>query len=583
MRTFLSSLFFSILFFATQAVAQQQFIRGDCNADGNINLADAISVILQIGPGPSATEVSCEQACDTNSDDSITVEDGLLLLQWLFLGGATPAPPFPECGASALDSPLTCNTFEPCPTELNDDYAFLVRNPYPPLPGDRGPEYAGLPQSFFDSFSQTITLALETPNPGESAFSTSSDSSSHGFTAVVARRSTSQSPSSSSREKSKKRGSLIPDKQLGQSSSKTPPQSLSGLSTLSGLCSNIVDWEILANDIPAEGPISISYQLSEMPQTAFVSGQSLLVGDEGSYNTLQVVGALEYIAEAPAGIARSSSNEALIVTQGMNYLDLKALQTGLTGANGTLYASMDAVMNPLIDSSGLITGLDENEFIVHFILPTGESAEPSFLLSVKISHRNCRVGSEEVYEERSGYPLDTFVTDGNLMPSYTLGSQYFATAGMYKVPPGQTAQITSLSAFGQETNIPNAQDMLVIINVYSDLDTFGLSAPVGDIATSSVEIHSVRDTGALSATSNAIFAMDGLLSSPIELSSGEYYVSVTVETGGNFSFLESRLPTPLITDYYTANFSPGEVFSYIDLTEFQFGLAALNLYSIEGE
>ncbi|MEM7164862.1 MAG: hypothetical protein AAF581_05320 [Planctomycetota bacterium] len=89
------------------------FVRGDCNDTGSVNIADPIWLIngylalpLQGPEGP------CEEACDANSDGTINVADVSYLFSFLFLSGAAPAAPFPSC--APLPGAI-CDQFNSCP------------------------------------------------------------------------------------------------------------------------------------------------------------------------------------------------------------------------------------------------------------------------------------------------------------------------------------------------------------------------------------------------------------------------------------------------------------------------------------
>jgi len=91
---------------------ETSFLRGDANADGVRNLADAISVLQYLfgGAGKSA----CLDAADANDDEKLDVADAVYLLRYLFAGGAPPPPPFSACGLDTTGMALACNSFPPC-------------------------------------------------------------------------------------------------------------------------------------------------------------------------------------------------------------------------------------------------------------------------------------------------------------------------------------------------------------------------------------------------------------------------------------------------------------------------------------
>ncbi|MEC9352363.1 MAG: SdrD B-like domain-containing protein [Planctomycetota bacterium] len=72
------------------------YIRGDANADGQVNISDSQSVFGYLFLGRA--EPSCRDSADVNADGKLDISDGIRLLQFLFSGGAQPSAPYPECG-----------------------------------------------------------------------------------------------------------------------------------------------------------------------------------------------------------------------------------------------------------------------------------------------------------------------------------------------------------------------------------------------------------------------------------------------------------------------------------------------------
>ena len=72
------------------------FIRGDCNDDGIVNIADGVWIISQVAlAGPAGP---CAEACNANDDTEITdLSDAIFIFSYQFSGGAAPAAPFPGC------------------------------------------------------------------------------------------------------------------------------------------------------------------------------------------------------------------------------------------------------------------------------------------------------------------------------------------------------------------------------------------------------------------------------------------------------------------------------------------------------
>ena len=92
-------------------IVEIAFMRGDCNSDGQVNVADPIHSINRIFQGQPAVE-NCPASCDANGDDAFDASDIVYLLNYRFSGGPTPPAPFPSCG---LDNGADCQEFSACP------------------------------------------------------------------------------------------------------------------------------------------------------------------------------------------------------------------------------------------------------------------------------------------------------------------------------------------------------------------------------------------------------------------------------------------------------------------------------------
>ena len=68
----------------------ERFVRGDANSDGSINLTDGIVILnyLYLGAAPPA----CLDAADVDDDGGNlpTITDAIYIFNWLFLGGVEP-------------------------------------------------------------------------------------------------------------------------------------------------------------------------------------------------------------------------------------------------------------------------------------------------------------------------------------------------------------------------------------------------------------------------------------------------------------------------------------------------------------
>jgi hypothetical protein len=89
-----------------------RFRRGDANADGALNLADALAALnyLFLAGAPPA----CEKSADANDSGGLDLADGLHLLNYLYLDGPPPPEPFLFCGVDPTADRLGCRRHAPC-------------------------------------------------------------------------------------------------------------------------------------------------------------------------------------------------------------------------------------------------------------------------------------------------------------------------------------------------------------------------------------------------------------------------------------------------------------------------------------
>ena len=95
--------------------AHGKFIRGDSNADGSVDLSDAVTILryLFLGEG----EITCIDSADVNDNGEVGgdgVTDAIHLLAYLFLGGAAPPEPLGDCGFDRTLDVLTCDGHAAC-------------------------------------------------------------------------------------------------------------------------------------------------------------------------------------------------------------------------------------------------------------------------------------------------------------------------------------------------------------------------------------------------------------------------------------------------------------------------------------
>jgi hypothetical protein len=98
--------------FTTAGGGQRLFRRGELNGDGVASLTDAIVILSNRFLG-TPLPVDCPKAMDLDDDGRVGINDPILLLTALFIGGE-PAAPYRECGLDSTPDPLACNEFPGC-------------------------------------------------------------------------------------------------------------------------------------------------------------------------------------------------------------------------------------------------------------------------------------------------------------------------------------------------------------------------------------------------------------------------------------------------------------------------------------
>ena len=97
---------------ATPSASARPFRRGDANADGALDIADAVftlNYLFAAGPVPP-----CADAADANDDGTLDISDAVTLLAHLFAGAGPLPAPFGSCGGDPSPDTLTCASFPPC-------------------------------------------------------------------------------------------------------------------------------------------------------------------------------------------------------------------------------------------------------------------------------------------------------------------------------------------------------------------------------------------------------------------------------------------------------------------------------------
>ncbi len=95
-RTFLEE------FTITPGIVIPRFIRGEVNADGKVDIADAIALLGHLFAQKPAPV--CPDAADANDDGALNIADAIKILGHLFASAGPLPPPFPSCGQDPTDT-----------------------------------------------------------------------------------------------------------------------------------------------------------------------------------------------------------------------------------------------------------------------------------------------------------------------------------------------------------------------------------------------------------------------------------------------------------------------------------------------
>ena len=89
--------------------AGREFIRGDADANGVIEITDGIFVLNFLFQGGVAP--LCDDAPDADDNGAIEITDPIYTFDFLFLGGLPPPAPSPSCGT---DPTADCLAYPAC-------------------------------------------------------------------------------------------------------------------------------------------------------------------------------------------------------------------------------------------------------------------------------------------------------------------------------------------------------------------------------------------------------------------------------------------------------------------------------------
>lgn len=87
-------------------IFSRSFLRGDAEENGKTNISDAIVILEFLFLGGETP--ACLDAADVDDSGDLAITDGIALLGFLFLSGPPPEPPFPYAGLDFTPDDLEC-------------------------------------------------------------------------------------------------------------------------------------------------------------------------------------------------------------------------------------------------------------------------------------------------------------------------------------------------------------------------------------------------------------------------------------------------------------------------------------------
>lgn len=90
-----------------------RLVRADSNGDTRIDLSDAVFILNYLFVGGASP--TCFDGLDVNDDGKLQITDPIHLLTFLFSGGPPPGAPFPDCGSDPTpDDGVSCERYAGC-------------------------------------------------------------------------------------------------------------------------------------------------------------------------------------------------------------------------------------------------------------------------------------------------------------------------------------------------------------------------------------------------------------------------------------------------------------------------------------
>ena len=91
-------------------LGEPEFLRGDANVDGKVDISDALSLARYLYLGSTAPP--CLDAADANDDGVADLSDAVVIVSNLFLAGSSGIQaPYPSAGVDPTADSLSCESY----------------------------------------------------------------------------------------------------------------------------------------------------------------------------------------------------------------------------------------------------------------------------------------------------------------------------------------------------------------------------------------------------------------------------------------------------------------------------------------
>lgn len=114
-----------LMFSLVGEASARDFVRGDVNTDGIVDIADPVVTLTYLFQGGVRY---CADAMDTNDDGAIDLSDPIGLFGFLYSAGPPPGAPFGQCGEDPTADSLDCDSHSPC--NLGDAIGGLTQDEF---------------------------------------------------------------------------------------------------------------------------------------------------------------------------------------------------------------------------------------------------------------------------------------------------------------------------------------------------------------------------------------------------------------------------------------------------------------------